>query len=84
VDESLISLDSMPVTCRVNLMIGANIIEKSITIFVYKTLSKAQHTSILNCKKFQDYSIQKLKIDILFSLEKVTIGGFFLSVNCHL
>jgi hypothetical protein len=29
-------------------MIGANIIDFSVSIFIYKTLSKAKHTSILN------------------------------------
>jgi hypothetical protein len=52
-------------------MIDANIIDYSTTKFIYKTLSKAQHTSILNWKHLQDYYIQKLKMDILFSIDTV-------------
>jgi hypothetical protein len=52
-------------------MIDANIIDYSITKFIYKTPSKAQHTSILNWKHLQDYCIQKLKMDILFSIDTV-------------
>jgi len=69
VDESFISLDSILVKCRVKFMIGANIIENSITIFVYKTLSKAQHTSILNWKNFKTTAYRSSKFTYYFRLK---------------